>query len=369
MKFSGDWWSAGALGLGALGLVAVGCGGDAESSSRGTGAGSGGVGQFGNAGDNLGPGGGAIPGGGTGAVPAGGSGGVNTDGFIGACGGDAYQAEARPLHIYTLYDDSGSMSPWWFQVGDAFIQFVNDPRSAGISVGLKFFGSDCNPAYYAQPEVPIGEVTQNAATIAQTLQARAPFEGTATTPALQGGLMAAQAHAQANPDAKVVMLLVTDGAPDDCGSSLDTASAAAMDALNQGIPTYVLGLGDINGLNALAVAGGTGAALSADPTNVDAVVQKMNEIRGQALPCDYAVPADADDLSLVNLQFLTGGNSSTVPGVSDVAACDPAQGGWYYDNPAAPTRIIACDQTCGQFKAAADGQVNVVLGCPTISPD
>jgi hypothetical protein len=68
------------------------------------------------------------------------------------------------------------------------------------------------------------------------------------------------------------------------------------------------------------------------------------------------------------LQFTVGNNVRTVPGVKDAGACDPASGGWYYDNEDAPTRILACDQTCSDFKAALEGQVNVVLGCPTVGP-
>jgi len=308
-------------------------------------------------------------GGGVAGTPGSGGDTGGGDAIIDGCGGTQHKAKAKQLDIYTLYDDSGSMIPWWISVADAFVQFLSDPRSDGIAVGLKFFGNECAPAFYSTPDVAIAPVATNAAVISQTLMARAPFSGTATTPALEGGLMGAQAHAQANPESKVIIMLVTDGQPSNCNSTVESASAVAMNGFdNMGIPTYVLGLGDIAGLNAMAVAGGTGAALSADPNDVNALVEKMNEIRGQALPCDYALPDDTEDTALVNVQFTTGADTTTVPGVSDATACDPAAGGWYYDNPATPTRILACDQTCGQFKAALDGQVNVVLGCPTIAP-
>lgn len=352
----------------ALGLLVSCSGGSDDGAGRsggasGTGDTAGGDG-FGNSNNIGGPGGGIA--GTSGAVGDLGSG---TGTVIEGCGGMAYEAEAKQLDIYTLYDDSGSMIPWWVSVADAFVQFMSDPRSEGIAVGLKFFGSECGPAFYSTPDVPIAPVATNAAVISQTLMARAPFSGTATTPALEGGLMGAQAHAMANPESKVVIMLVTDGQPSNCNSTLDSASAAAMNGFaNMGIPTYVLGLGDIAGLNAMAVAGGTGAALSADPNNVNALVEKMNEIRGQALPCDYALPDGTEDPGLVNVQFSVGDNPTTVPGVADATACDPTAGGWYYDDPTAPTRILACDQTCGKFKAALDGQVNVVLGCPTMGP-
>jgi len=50
-----------------------------------------------------------------------------------------------------------------------------------------------------------------------------------------------------------------------------------------------------------------------------------------------------------------------VPRISDFSACSRnPNGGWYYDNPAAPTQILVCPCTCSRFEA---GRVDVALGC------
>jgi hypothetical protein len=41
--------------------------------------------------------------------------------------------------------------------------------------------------------------------------------------------------------------------------------------------------------------------------------------------------------------------------------------GWYYDDPADPTRIIACPDTCEYFKADPDGSIAIQLGCETVA--
>ena len=293
--------------------------------------------------------------------------GGNADAVLGdACAKDTYEAEQRPLTIYTLFDDSGSMWPWWIPVTQAFIDFSYDPSSEGINVGVKFFGSECSADFYSNPDIPIGALTSHGMAIEANLGVHIPISGTATTPALQGGLLAAQQRSSMFPDEKVVILLVTDGLPSDCGSDLTNATAAAQAAADAGFPVYVLGLGDINGLNSLAQAGGTGQALSADPTMVDLVVAAMNEIRGLALPCDYAIPAGGENMKgYINLVYDDGaGNTGTILNVPDASSCDPTTGGWYFDQ--AGTRIVACDQSCTSFKSSGSAfEVSVVLGCPT----
>ena len=291
----------------------------------------------------------------------------NTDAVVNnSCGKDTYMAEGRPLTIYTLFDDSGSMVPWWPFVTQAFIQFVKDPASAGINVGIKFFGNECSADFYSMPDIPIDILPDNATPIENNLGVHFPISGTATTPALQGGLTGAQQRSAMFPEEKVVILLVTDGLPSECDSTLDNASAAAKACYDAGYPVYVLGLGDINGLNMLAQAGGTGDALSADPSMVDLIVAAMNEIRGRALPCDYSIPAGGENMvGYINLVYDDGaGGSGTIPNVPDAGSCDPSKGGWYFND--AGDRIIACDQTCTAFKDGGDGfEVSVVLGCPT----
>lgn len=135
-----------------------------------------------------------------------------------------------------------------------------------------------------------------------------------------------------------------------------------------------MGIGDLGALDAFAAAGGTGKALITDPTASQQLSAALNKVRSAALPCDFALPA-ADGVAVqpdrVNLRH-TGmdGVQTTIGAVKDRESCDPAQGGWYFDRADAPTRIIACQQSCQRLNEL-NGEIKVLLGCPTvlIAPD
>lgn len=54
--------------------------------------------------------------------------------------------------------------------------------------------------------------------------------------------------------------------------------------------------------------------------------------------------------------------------VSGPTACGPV-GGWYYDNDAAPTRVLLCPASCTRAQTLVSGgaaSVSVEFGCITI---
>jgi hypothetical protein len=53
--------------------------------------------------------------------------------------------------------------------------------------------------------------------------------------------------------------------------------------------------------------------------------------------------------------------------VAGAAECSSSFPGWYYDNPAAPSVIIGCPETCSFVQTAAS-TVEVVLGCASEPP-
>jgi len=361
-------------GLTAIGVVACSAAGGDAANAGGANAGGSGQGATGS---------GATGSGATGAGGTinltGGTTGAGGTGLPGGCGGDVYKAEARQLDMYIMMDRSGSMLiPFvidlWTPIGSALGQFVTLPEAAGIGVGIQFFGiqdDSCDPNVYAQPAAGIGPLPGNAGAIQQAIVNNVPtFGETPTLPGLQGAIIYARGWAEHNPGKKVIVVLATDGEPNKCNSTPDTVSQAAADGLNgtPSIPTYVIGIGNIASLNQVAQAGGTGQALivAADPAVASQqFVDAMNAIRGAALPCDYAIPSGGNP-SKVNLSFDEGGGPMFVPNVGSAQSCDPAAGGWYYDNPAAPQRIVTCAATCDLFKSKTNGQVNVVVGCDTV---
>ncbi len=74
------------------------------------------------------------------------SSGGDGDGGLNACATETKKAERIPLDLYFMVDTSGSMSQTvagggtkWEAVRTALKQFVADPKSAGLGVGLQYF--------------------------------------------------------------------------------------------------------------------------------------------------------------------------------------------------------------------------------------
>ena len=96
----------------------------------------------------------------------------------------------------------------------------------------------------------------------------------------------------------------------------------------------------------------------------------MKAIEGSSLlGCQYTIPTPSSgtfDPLKVNVQFTPNGSTPTQLGhVANASACTASAGGWYYDNPTAPTQIILCDSSCGAINAGSGATVEVLLGCAT----
>src|SRR5262249_21662394 len=194
--------------------------------------------------------------------------------------------------------------------------------------------------------------------------------------ALQGALEHAKAMATANPTHTAIVVLATDGLPESCVPQ-DIPSIAMIAAAGQsGTPkvlTFVIGVGtELANLNAIASAGGTTSAFIVDASqNVTMqFAQALNAIRTTAIACEYLIPPPSMgqiDFGLVNVQYTPGtGNPVLLSQVPSAASCDSAGGGWYYDNPQNPTKIILCSSTCTQLKKDPMAQIKILLGCKTM---
>jgi len=50
-----------------------------------------------------------------------------------------------------------------------------------------------------------------------------------------------------------------------------------------------------------------------------------------------------------------------------VASADSCkEKGWHYDDPAAPTRIVACPQTCDLIQSTPLAEIKILLGCAAV---
>jgi hypothetical protein len=312
----------------------------------------------------------------------GGDGGNNQGSGLGSsCATDTVTAMSTPLDIYIMLDQSGSMmmDNKWPNVTSAIKTFVMQPNLNGISVGLQYFGLDnnsCTASTYATPEVEIAQLPGVASQIATSISGHSPNSGTPTSAALQGAIDHASSWASAHPGDTTVVVLATDGDPEECDLSLtdiDNIAAAGATATPK-ILTFVIGVGSsLSNLNGIAAAGGTGSAFLVD-TNGSAdqeFLNALNTIRGTALGCTYQIPIPSMgsiNYNQVNIVYTPGGGGSpmTVPQVSGASACPATGNAWYYDNPAAPTEIVLCSSTCGTVEADTTGSVGITLGCTTV---
>jgi hypothetical protein len=299
----------------------------------------------------------------------------------GSCASSLVQAHSLPLMLVFMFDRSGSMSDLeasdggpkqskWAACSAGLDAFFADPSSAGILASLQFFmlPDECNADAYAVPQVPMTPLP-NATVFASAIAATTPNGETPTVPALQGALKYAAQTEQGNPGAKVAVVLVTDGEPHGCNSTImeaaDAASAAATST-----PTYVVGIGKVKNLDALAMAGGTGQAFivsTSDPrqTAID-LANSLAKIRGSSLGCEYRIPAapagQTLDFNAVNLVFTpSGGAPETL--AYDKDCVGP---GWRYADPQSPTKIEICPASCATIQGDLRASINLELGCATV---
>ena len=90
----------------------------------------------------------------------------------------------------------------------------------------------------------------------------------------------------------------------------------------------------------------------------------------RSISCDKSIPPlpvdTAIDLPMWVIYQPYQGKSQKLPMVGTAADCSDTTGGWYYDNPDAPTKITLCPCSCA---TQADGSIDLIYRChngPTI---
>lgn len=311
------------------------------------------------------------------------------------CVAEVQRAETLPLDIYVLFDQSGSMSTpsgsgsRLDAVRAAISDFLNAKESAGIGVGIGYFGyfpigqTSCNMADYAKPAVDIGALPQQTGSLLASLGSVAPTGETPTGAAIRGACSHVASWNGDHPGRSAKLLVLTDGVPEapvsraqGCDPTLDDAVAATKACVaSTGTSVYVLGVGpSLSNLNQIAAAGGTGKAYLVDGGDVAArVFDALNAIRSTALPCRFLIP-EAPAGEMLNFGEVNvvrtdpDGSRHTLYGVPDVSSCTAGEGGWFYEPPDAPERITLCDASCESVKAASvGGAIEFALGCGTVT--
>ncbi len=246
------------------------------------------------------------------------------------------------------------------------------------------YAASCDAADYAAAAKEIAELPEGASALITSLDERQLHGDTPTAAALAGVIEHASSWAEAHPDHAVVALLATDGLPTQCDEQTIEGIAALAQAGVDGspsIPTYVIGVfapaevdAEAN-LDIIAEAGGTIEAFMVDTEQNVAgqFLKALEAIRGTRLVCEFTIPdappGETLDFGKVNVQLSAPSGVTTFPYVASLEGCGD-DGGWYYDADtalSAPTRIISCPATCAVFEAANGGEVQIELGCETIT--
>jgi hypothetical protein len=326
------------------------------------------------------------------------------------CTGQDFENKYVPLDLLVMLDQSGSMcscvSPPVIggacpdpdcaatrmdAIREAISKFVAAPESAGIGIGIGYFGqqaigaADCRAQTYASPSVEIADLPDNATRIMQSLSAATPIGETPTASAIEGACSYARNWQKANSDHKTAILLVTDGEPkapvscptgsEECCPTLASATSAAASCLAgaPGIQTYVLGVGPyLQNLDGIALAGGSEHAYLVEGDDVATrVLETLNAIRSDAaIPCEFPIPLpdpgeEAYDVSQINIAYADQGcNGELFYYVSSATECTQS-GGWYYDDPSDPSTVRLCPTTCSEV-AAPGGRLYFSIGCATV---
>jgi hypothetical protein len=98
--------------------------------------------------------------------------------------------------------------------------------------------------------------------------------------------------------------------------------------------------------------------------------QLADAVVADAVPvqCEWVIPppppGEMLDPDLVRVRFTpSSGVVEPVYGVNDPSQCRNDFLGWYYDNPTAPTRLIACPDSCTVLQADDSARIDVLFGC------
>jgi hypothetical protein len=283
----------------------------------------------------------------------------------------------NPCTGHTSDPDQGAPSWRWNELAPAMKDFFSSSASAGMWAGIDFFSGDisCDADDYETMEAEIAELPAAATALNASIDDQDPSGQTPTVPSLTGAVAHAQAWEAAHPDHAVVIVYATDGYPMGCGNgnTIGNAAQVAENAFDDGIRTYVLGVGpNLDDLDRIAESGGTTTAFHIDTNSAnvtEALAAAFNEIRMDvAVECTYNLPdppaGEMLDLMRVNVTYTSSSGNESVVGFNGNANCTE---GWQYANN--NTQIVLCGSTCDQVKADNAARIDVAFGCSTVIVD
>ena len=313
------------------------------------------------------------------------------------CATVSASAELEPVFLAFAFDVSGSMGkgdhPWhdatlkWDPVVAATRGFFEDVASTGLTASLTAFpiaaGDDerCDPMSYTHPDVDMTALpsTKFGAAL-DAIRAKDWRGGTPTLAVVQGVLSHLDDYRVDHPG-HYVLVLVTDGYPQDCDDDSIESVENAVRAVESDIPTYVIGVKNppltddqgnlapdtVSNLVGVAEAGGTGTAFiidTGDPTQTTAALQAaVDQIRGVSIACNLGIPKPPGGRAFEKDHVLVSYESGTTK--TDLAYDAECAGdhGWHYDNLDDPAEVVLCPSTCMTVQADPKAALAVGFTC------
>ncbi len=332
------------------------------------GAGPGGEGQTGQPGNNPGSGGGFVPG-----------------DFL-ECGADTFTAGLkRAANIVWVIDTSGSMNQEAALVQDNMNRFVTSIVGAGLEEYRVVVVS--KPSFVSVPN-PLGTDREHFLFVDEKVGSNEPLEDLLSRFDDYRGFLL--------PGAVTHFVVVTDDESDIKGSAFVTqmgqrlsgaefrvhAIASPPDASGGGNFWEDLfgGGGGCSGLLGNAAAPGAehyaaaeltgGLTFSICEADWSGLFSELATEVGETatIPCDVPIPAgdggQAVNPNLVNVLLGFGDAPTSADVLPQVSSKVCTNGGWSYDNDAAPTRIVLCPASCE--KARNNAVLQIAVGCETL---
>jgi len=279
------------------------------------------------------------------------------------------ESTLRPVDIVWVVDSSGSMGNEAARVQENMNRFATDILVGGIDPHVVVI---TNPDYVTVPP-PLGGDPEHYRFVDQGVGSHAPLLRLLSEWARYSDFLRPDAVTHfvavtddesdisaAEFDAQITMLLGHEYtfhsiASEDTGGGRECSGAADV-----GRQYYTLS--DMTG----------GLKISICTTDWTSVFAELaaHVTETAPLPCEFTIPDpptdEALDYSRVNVEYTPStGEPRLIPGVTSESACSGA-GGWYYDDPAAPTEIRLCPSSCSIVGADPDGRVSIALGCGTV---
>lgn len=317
-----------------------------------------------------------------------------------ACATKTFDTQRAPMNLLIVLDRSGSMAEngkW-----EAAVRGINrllDLLDDQTRVGLSFFPAPSNGDTvdgYRVPHVPIAALATNRAIIRSRLSSTNPFGNTPMACVMPASVD--YYHTMFTLDGSKNIVLITDGAPtQECSGitcdlfDVDCHARASMQAqvriqaavahgamLTPPVRTFVVGTPEASDgfLSNLAINGGTRRAAGCEASRschyslghatfeMD-LNHALDDIRGRAAPCEFRLMIDPArvDRNLVNVNYIPyeGATPRLIPRDSSHT------NGWDYSPDG--RNILLYGPACDEVRMnPSGGRVQILFGCPTVTP-